>query len=71
VDREPAFERVRRVLETQPAAKQFMLECRTQNRATHNSCHLVAAQNNQCQAQESGNEKAELSTDAKETKPSY
>jgi hypothetical protein len=40
VDCEPAFERVRHVLGTQPAAKKLLHEYRVQAHRTHNSCHL-------------------------------
>ena len=40
VDCEPAFERVRHVLVTQPAAKKLLHECRAEIHETHNSCHL-------------------------------
>jgi hypothetical protein len=40
VDCEPAFERVRHVLGTQPAARKLLHECRAHMHPTHSSCHL-------------------------------
>jgi 6-phosphogluconate dehydrogenase (decarboxylating) len=40
LDRKPAFEPMRQILESQPAAKQLLLECRAGTRATHSSCHF-------------------------------
>jgi hypothetical protein len=40
VDRKPAFEPIRQILESHPAAKQLLIECRAEIRATHSSCHF-------------------------------
>jgi hypothetical protein len=40
---EPAFERVRTVLESDPSAKQLLLECWGHMRRSHNSRHFPAS----------------------------
>jgi hypothetical protein len=40
---QPAFERVRAVLENDPSANELMLRCRDHMRRAHNSCHFPAS----------------------------
>jgi len=39
-DQEPAFKTIRQILESNPGAKQLLIDCRTKLRATHSSCHF-------------------------------
>jgi hypothetical protein len=40
---EPAFERVRTVLENDPSTSNLLLECRSRMRRTHGPCHFPAS----------------------------